>query len=295
MDDYARKRVLDSLRPASPTKYPEHPPRPSRAKRDPFSTYLESWAHPSVVHIWSDEEKVREERRLWILIMEQQRKLGVDIPEEAIRHYRGVVNYVDFDRIARRERVTRHDVKARLEEFNACAGHEHAHKGMTGRDLDDNLEQAMILRTMDFISQFVPDSVKPWFQEWADRYPMRGISGPMGTAQDMLDLFEGDLDKVRALNQAVADHYGFKRIMDSTGQVYPRSMDYEAGCLLMAAVHRSELKDRCSGQLRAILRGYVTMLGELAGGQWLEGDVSCSAVRRVALPGMFLSASAVFR
>ncbi len=33
-----------------------------------------------------------------------------------------------------------------------------------------------------------------------------------------------------------------------------------------------------------IVRGYVSMVGELAGDQWNEGDVSCSVVRRVALP-----------
>jgi adenylosuccinate lyase len=38
-----------------------------------------------------------------------------------------------------------------------------------------------------------------------------------------------------------------------------------------------------------ILRGYASMAGELAGGQWNEGDVSCSVVRRVALPDAFFA------
>jgi len=36
------------------------------------------------------------------------------------------------------------------------------------------------------------------------------------------------------------------------------------------------------------------MVGELAGDQWNEGDVSCSVVRRVALPGAFFAADGVF-
>ena len=36
-----------------------------------------------------------------------------------------------------------------------------------------------------------------------------------------------------------------------------------------------------------ILSGYVTMTGALAGHQWNEGDVSCSVVRRIALPDAF--------
>jgi adenylosuccinate lyase len=38
-----------------------------------------------------------------------------------------------------------------------------------------------------------------------------------------------------------------------------------------------------------ILRGYLSMVGELAGDQWNEGDVSCSVVRRVALPDAFFA------
>ncbi len=46
--------------------------------------------------------------------------------------------------IEARERVTRHDVKARIEEFSALAGHEQIHKGMTSRDLTENVEQLQV-------------------------------------------------------------------------------------------------------------------------------------------------------
>src|SRR5690606_1212589 len=44
-----------------------------------------------------------------------------------------------------------------------------------------------------------------------------------------------------------------------------------------------------AGGLAAVVRGYPSMVSELAGDQWNEGDVSCSVVRRVALPGAFLA------
>jgi adenylosuccinate lyase len=44
-----------------------------------------------------------------------------------------------------------------------------------------------------------------------------------------------------------------------------------------------------------ILRGYASMTAELAGGQWNEGDVSCSVVRRVALPDAFFAADGLFQ
>ena len=43
-----------------------------------------------------------------------------------------------------------------------------------------------------------------------------------------------------------------------------------------------------------LLRGYVTMVGDLAGAQWNEGDVACSVVRRVALPDAFLAIDGLF-
>src|SRR6266508_6443851 len=102
------------------------------------------YASTPMVLIWSPEHKVVLERELWIAVMEAQRELGVDIPAEAIDDYRGVVDKVDLASIDERERVTRHDVKARIEEFSALAGHEFAHLGMTSRDLTENVEQLQI-------------------------------------------------------------------------------------------------------------------------------------------------------
>src|SRR5690606_30549585 len=48
-------------------------------------------------------------------------------------------------------RVSRHDVKARIEEFCALAGHEHIHKGMTSRDLTENVEQLQVRRGLELV------------------------------------------------------------------------------------------------------------------------------------------------
>src|SRR5699024_1350189 len=61
-----------------------------------------------------------------------------------------------------------------------------------------------------------------------DRYPLRGIKGPMGTAQDMLDLLGGDAGRLAELERRVAAHLGFSRVLTSVGQVYPRSLDHDA-------------------------------------------------------------------
>jgi adenylosuccinate lyase len=96
--------------------------------------------------IWSAEGRIVLEREYWIAVMKAQRTLGLDISEEAIAAYEAVKNQVDVGSIMARERVTRHDVKARIEEFNGLAGHEEIHKGLTSRDLTENVEQLQVFR-----------------------------------------------------------------------------------------------------------------------------------------------------
>ena len=106
------------------------------------------YAAPDLVAIWSPEHKIVLERRLWIAVLTAQRDLGVDVPDGVVEAYEKVVDQVDLDSIAARERVTRHDVKARIEEFAALAGHEHIHKGMTSRDLTENVEQLQVRQSL---------------------------------------------------------------------------------------------------------------------------------------------------
>lgn len=330
------------------------------------------YASTAMAAIWSPEAKVVQERRLWIAVAAAQADLGVDIPKSAIDDYRAVVDQVDLDSIAARERVTKHDVKARIEEFNALAGHEYVHVGMTSRDLTENVEQLQIRDALELVrdrcvaaldrlsalalaysdtaitgrSHNVPaqtttlgkrfasaaDELMVAFarlQDLIDRYPLRGIKGPVGTAQDMLDLVNGDEVRLAALESAVAAHLGFAHVLDSVGQVYPRSLDFDvvsalsqvsAGPSSLATTIRlmagldlvtegfrpgqvgssamphkmnSRSCERVNG-FAVLLRGYVTMVGELSGTQWNEGDVSCSVVRRVALPDSFFAIDGLF-
>ena len=85
------------------------------------------YASADMVALWSATSKVVLERRLWLAVLQAQRDLGVDVPPGVIEAYEAVVDRVDLMSIAARERVTRHDVKARIEEFCALAGLEHVH------------------------------------------------------------------------------------------------------------------------------------------------------------------------
>ncbi len=320
-----------------------------------------------MVAIWSPEAKILAERRLWLAVLRAQRELGVDVPEAALTDYERVLDQVDLGSIAARERVLRHDVKARIEEFNALAGHEHIHKGMTSRDLTENVEQLQILQSLELVhshgvavaarlaeravsyrdlvmagrshnvaaqattlgKRFASAGQETLIaltriRELIDRYPLRGIKGPMGTGQDMLDLFDGDADRLAQLERRVAEFLGFTAVLDSVGQVYPRSLDHDvlsalvqlgagpssmAHTIRLMAGHELVTEGFAEGQvgssamphkmntrscervngLQVVLRGYASMAAELAGAQWTEGDVFCSVVRRVALPDAFFA------
>ena len=320
-----------------------------------------------MVQLWSPQSKVVLERQLWIAVLRAQRDLGIDVPDGVIEDYERVVEDVDLDSISARERGTRHDVKARIEEFNALAGHEHIHKGMTSRDLTENVEQLQIRRSLEYVhahgvavvARLASHAVEyrdvvmagrshnvaaqattlgkrfasaadetlialTRLRELLDRYPLRGIKGPMGTGQDMLDLFNGDTEKLAELEERVAGFLGFSSTLTSVGQVYPRSLDHDvvsalvqlgagpsslAHTIRLMAGHELVTEGFAPGQvgssamphkmntrscervngLQVILRGYGSMVAELAGAQWNEGDVFCSVVRRVALPDAFFA------
>ena len=113
----------------------------------------ERYASPAISEIWSAEGRIVLEREFWIAVMKAQKDLGLDIPQEAIDAYESVKDQVNLPSIMERERVTRHDVKARIEEFCDLAGHQHIHKGMTSRDLTENVEQLQVYRSLLIIRE----------------------------------------------------------------------------------------------------------------------------------------------
>lgn len=101
--------------------------------------------------VWSAEGRIALERDYWIAVLRAQKDLGLDVPQEAIDAYERVKGQIDLDSINEREAVTRHDVKARIEEFCDLAGHEHIHKGLTSRDLTENVEQLQIIQALELV------------------------------------------------------------------------------------------------------------------------------------------------
>ena len=157
-----------------------------------------------------------------------------------------------------------------------------------------------------------------------ENYSMRGIQGAVGTSLDQLELLDGDEKKVHTLNELVLEHFDLDSLINSVGQIYPRSIDLETvktliaissgissfaktlrlmagqdlategfqqgqtGSSAMPHKMNARTSERICG-FHHVLNGYGAMLTGISGDQWNEGDVSCSVVRRVALPGAFFA------
>ena len=111
----------------------------------------ERYASLAMRELWSAEGRIILEREFWIAVLKAQRDLGLPISAEAIADYERVKEEVNLESIEERERVSRHDVKARIEEFNELAGHQEIHKGMTSRDLTENVEQLQVFSALRII------------------------------------------------------------------------------------------------------------------------------------------------
>jgi adenylosuccinate lyase len=232
-----------------------------------MSILSDRYASSAMKQIWSSKSKIASERRLWITVMRVQSELGLDIPAAAIADYERVIDSIDLESIDKREKELRHDVKARIEEFNSLAGHQYIHIGMTSRDLTENIEAAQIKAGLELIrfksiallsalgeksaeykalaivgrSHNVPAQITTLGKRFAsiseellysyqrlenliENFPIRGLKGPVGTAQDS---YEAMGDKYQSLEDTLIKSLGFERSLDSTGQIYPRSIDYD--------------------------------------------------------------------
>jgi adenylosuccinate lyase len=98
------------------------------------------YATKEMVAIFDPVNKIIAERKFWITILRFQKADGLSITDTDIASYEKVVEKVDLASIEKRERANRHDVKARIEEFNSLAGLEKIHIGLTSRDLTENIE-----------------------------------------------------------------------------------------------------------------------------------------------------------
>ena len=225
------------------------------------------YATKEMVAIFDPVNKIINERKFWITILKLQQKAGLPITDSDIKAYEKVKEKVDLDSIDNREIKNRHDVKARIEEFNALAGVEKIHIGLTSRDLTENIELIQIKAGLELIEYRVLQTLfllKEKISKYEKTY-MVGRShnvaaqvttlgkrfascseellfahtalqeliarlplrGIKGPVGTSQDALDAMGKNFANLEKSIAEAFNFENTWASVGQIYPRSVDFE--------------------------------------------------------------------
>ena len=160
------------------------------------------------------------------------------------------------------------------------------------------------------------------------RLRLLGCKGTTGTAASFLELFEGDDEKVKALDKAIAQKTSFEGTYAVSGQTYSRKVDYNVLSVLCSIAqsatkfsndirllsHLKEVEEPFESkqigssamaykrnpmrsERMASLARYVicdSMNPAItASAQWFERTLDDSANRRIAIPEAFLAVDAI--
>jgi adenylosuccinate lyase len=225
------------------------------------------YATKEMVAIFDPVNKIINERKFWITILKLQQKAGLPITDSDIKAYEKVIEKVDLASIDKREMKTRHDVKARIEEFNALAGVEKIHIGLTSRDLTENIELIQIkaalelieyrtLQTLFLLNEKISKYEKTYmvgrshnvaaqvttlgkrFASCAEELLFAHtalneliarlpLRGIKGPVGTSQDALDALGEDFAQLEKSIAEEFGFENTWVSVGQIYPRSVDFE--------------------------------------------------------------------
>jgi adenylosuccinate lyase len=225
------------------------------------------YATKEMVAIFDPVNKIINERKFWITILKHQQKAGLPITDSDIKAYEKVIEKVDLASIDKREMKTRHDVKARIEEFNALAGVEKIHIGLTSRDLTENIELIQIkaalelieyrtLQTLFLLNEKISKYEKTYmvgrshnvaaqvttlgkrFASCAEELLFAQtalkeliarlpLRGIKGPVGTSQDALDAMGEDFARLEKSIAEEFGFENTWTSVGQIYPRSVDFE--------------------------------------------------------------------
>ena len=231
------------------------------------------YATKEMVAIFDPINKIIQERKFWITILKLQQKAGLPITDSDIKAYEKVIEKVDLESIDKREIKTRHDVKARIEEFNALAGVEKIHIGLTSRDLTENIEliqikagleliEYRVLQTLFLLGEKISKYEKIYMvgrshnvaaqvttlgkrfascaEELLFAYTALNeliarlpFRGIKGPVGTSQDAADAMGKDFANLEKSIAEEFAFENTWASVGQIYPRSVDFEVVAKLL--------------------------------------------------------------
>lgn len=158
--------------------------------------------------------------------------------------------------------------------------------------------------------------------------PLLGVKGTTGTQASFVELFDGDMEKVKKLDQIVVQNLGFKNAVAVSGQTYTRKIDYMVLSMLSGigqSVHkmtndirllqhlkeveepfeskqigssamaykRNPMRSERAASLARFVMSCTANAADTASTQWFERTLDDSANRRISIPQSFMAADAI--
>ena len=333
----------------------------------------ERYSSKEMLEIFSPKFKFSTWRKLWYVLAETEKELGLDISDEQLAEMKANINNIDYELANEMEKKFRHDVMAHVHTFGTAAPKAMPiiHLGATSAYVGDNtdliqIKEALnvlkkkIINVMDGLAKFsceykdlptlgfthfqaaqlttVGKRATLWLQSLVldleelefrqDTLRFRGVKGTTGTQASFQELFNGDYQKVKELDEKVAEKMGFNKRFLVTGQTYDRKIDSEVSNLLgniaqsahkftndlrllqhlkeieepfeknqigssAMAYKRNPMRSERISSLAKFVIALQQSTAMTASTQWFERTLDDSANKRLALPQAFLAIDAI--
>ena len=233
----------------------------------PFST---RYASDEMQYIFSEDNKFRTWRRLWIALAKAEQKQGLPITDEQIAELEAHANDINYEDAIRREKECRHDVMSHVYAYGLQCPEAKGiiHLGATSCYVGDNTDVLVMREGLQLVRKKLI-GVLALLADFADKYKdmpclaythcqpaqlttvgkratlwmnelymdleeidhriaslaLLGSKGTTGTQASFVELFEGDEQKIRAVEADIAAALGFDKVVPVSGQTYSRKVD----------------------------------------------------------------------
>ena len=336
----------------------------------PFET---RYASPEMQYIFSEDNKFRTWRRLWIALAKAEKEQGLAITDEQIAELEAHKDDINYEDAIRREKECRHDVMSHVYAYGLQCPNAKGiiHLGATSCYVGDNtdvlvmkeglaLVQKKLVGVLALLAKFADQykempalaytHLQPaqlttvgkratlWMNELYMDYEeitarmnalaLLGSKGTTGTQASFVELFEGDSDRIKAVEASIAAELDFEKVVPVSGQTYSRKVDFQVLSALSGLAQSAmkmctdirilanfkEMEEpfeknqigssampykrnpmRCERVCALARYLMVDVLNPAftAGTQWFERTLDDSANKRIAVAEAFLAADAI--
>ena len=309
---------------------------------------VERYSSKEMLEIFSPQNKFSTWRKLWVYLAESEKELGLNITDEQIAEMKKYINDIDFETAKKREKEVRHDVMAHVYTFGtqAKSAMPIIHLGATSAYVGDNTDLIQIkealavvrkemINVMDGLAKFAMEykgmATLGFTHFQAAQLTTVGKRATLWLQSLMLDfeeLFDGDFEKVKTLDEMVTEKAGFEKRLMVAGQTYDRKIDSEIMNLLAniaqsahkftndlrllqhlkeieepfeknqigssaMAYKRNPMRSERISSLAKFVIALQQSTAMTASTQWFERTLDDSANKRLSLPQAFLAVDAI--